>query len=97
MNEKLIELKYILIILILTLILSTNCYAQKVDSVAIIHPETREFLQMIYTPKKMGKKLDKLNEKYKTDLFILLYYFDDNTVIGRRMKKDEEIQKPEIQ
>jgi len=78
------------LILILSLLIVIPCYGQKIDSIAILHPETRQFLQMIYTPKKLGKTLDKQNKIYKTNLFIVLYYYDDDIVIGRRMRKNEE-------
>ncbi len=96
MNRELKPLRNLIILLVITILFTFTCMGQQVDSVAVMHPETRETLQMIYTPEKLGSKLDKLSDKHKTDIFVLLFFFQDGTVYGMRVRKDKELPIKEI-
>ena len=75
--------------LLIILLLSTIGYGQTVDSVQIVHPVSHKTLRTVYDAKELQIQLNKVNDRYKTDLFILLYYIDNHSVIYNKVKRDE--------
>ena len=78
--------------LLIILLLSTIGYSQTVDSVQIIHPNTYKHLRTIYSEHELREQLNKVNERYRTDLFILKYFISDKTMIIRKVRKDRPIE-----
>jgi len=78
--------------LLIILLLSTIGYGQTIDSVQIIHPDTYKHIRTIYTEYELREQLNKVNERYRTDLFILKYYLSDKTMIIRKVRKDSPIE-----
>ena len=78
--------------LLIILLLSTIGYGQSVDSVQVFHPLNHKHLRTVYNAYELQEKLNKLNEKYKTDSFILFFYIDDKSVLRTKVRKDKPIQ-----
>ena len=80
------------------ILFTCSMFAQvKVDSVYIFHPDGR-FLEKNYQ-EPVRIKLDSLNEIYKTDSFIMYYFFNDGQVLTsdvRKRKVDLVMPKKEI-
>ena len=78
--------------LLIILLLSTIGYGQSIDSVQVFHPINRKHLRTVYDPMQLKEQLNKLNERYKTDSFILFFYIDDKSILRTKVRKDSPIE-----
>ena len=70
----------------LLILFTCSMFSQvKIDSVYIYHPDGR-FLEKNYQ-RPVRIKLDSLNNIYKTDKFLMLYFFNDGQILVNEVGK----------
>ncbi len=81
---------YVIIAVFIMVMFTENCTAQvKIDSVYIFHPDGR-YLMKNYQD-SVSPKLDSLNRIYKTDQFILYFFFNDGQILVNEVSKRKAV------